>query len=576
MVHEELPEELPVEGQEPRIGVFVCHCGVNIGSVVDVPAVRDYAKTLDGVAHAEDNLFTCSQDTQDRIKEQIKEHNLNRVVVASCSPRTHEPLFQATIRQAGLNKYLFEMANIRDQCSWVHMHLHAESTEKAKDLVRMAVASARELIPLHEKTLPIVKKGLVIGGGIAGMTAALKLSEQGYEVFLVEKEPELGGNLKNIHFTIEGKDVQALLARTIEAVKANERIHVITNALVVDFSGTQGNFSTGIMVAPGMYYRKLEHGVVIVATGGEELKPDEYLYGKDDHVMTQLEFEKHLIEEPQFALGQNTVVMIQCVGSRDENRPYCSRVCCSTAIKNALALKDKNPDAQIVILYRDIRTYGLMEPYYREARQRGVVFARYSPEDKPVVTVRDGRLSVQFFEPIIKRKITIFPDSLVLSSATIPRENEELALMLKVPRMADGFFLEAHMKLRPVDFATDGIYVCGTAHSPKNISESIAQAAAAAARAGTILSKDFISVGGVVAVVDEDKCAACLTCVRACPYSVPVINERGKADIDPVKCHGCGVCAAECPGKAIQLQYFRDVQVIAKCDALYDEKEVAA
>ncbi len=576
LIHEELPEELPVEGQEPRIGVFVCHCGVNIGSVVDVPAVRDYAKTLDGVAYAEDNLFTCSQDTQDRIKERIKEHRLNRVVVASCSPRTHEPLFQATIRQAGLNKYLFEMANIRDQCSWVHMHLHAESTEKAKDLVRMAVASARELVPLHEKTLPIVKKGLVIGGGIAGMTAALKLAEQGYEVYLIEKEPELGGNLKNIHRTLEGKDVGALLEKTIEEVTKNEKIHVITQALIVDFSGTQGNFSTGIMVAPGMYYRKLEHGVVIVATGAEELKPSEYLYGQSDHVMTQLEFEKHLMEEPQYALGQGTVVMIQCVESRNEERPYCSRVCCSTAIKNALALKDRNPDAQIIILYRDIRTYGLMEPYYREARRRGVIFVRYTPEEKPEASIQNGRLAVQFFEPVIKRKITVFPDSLVLSSATVPRENEELALMLKVPRMADGFFLEAHMKLRPVDFATDGIYVCGTAHSPKNISETIAQAAAAAARAGTILAKDYITVGGVVAVVDEDKCAACLTCVRACPYSVPVINERGKAEIDPVKCHGCGVCAAECPGKAIQLQYFRDVQVIAKCDALYDRKEVAA
>lgn len=576
LVHEELPEELNVEGQEPRIGVFVCHCGVNIGSVVDVPSVRDYAKTLDGVVYAEDNLFTCSQDTQDRIKERIKEHNLNRVVVASCSPRTHEPLFQATIRQAGLNKYLFEMANIRDQCSWVHMHTKSEATEKSKDLVRMAVASARELVPLHEKTLPIIKKGLVIGGGVAGMTAALKLSDQGYEVFLVEKEPELGGNLRNVYFTIEGKDVQAFLSKMIEEVTQNEKIHVITNALIVDFSGTQGNFSTGIMVAPGMYYRKLEHGVVIVATGGEELKPNEYLYGENDHVMTQLEFERQLVKEPQFSLSQNIVVMIQCVGSRNEERPYCSRVCCSTAVKNALRLKDKNPDAQIIVLYRDIRTYGLMEPYYREARRRGVIFVRYNPEEKPEVSVTDGRLTVQFFEHVIKRKITIFPDTLVLSSATIPRENEELALMLKVPRMADGFFLEAHMKLRPVDFATDGIYVCGLAHSPKNISESIAQAAAAAARAGTVLAKDYISVGGVVAVVDEEKCAACLTCVRVCPYSVPVINERGKAEIDPVKCHGCGVCAGECPGKAIELQYFRDVQVIAKCDALYDKKEVAA
>jgi len=576
LTHEELPEETNIEGQETRVGVFVCHCGVNIGSVVDVPSVRDYAKTLEGVAHAEDNLFTCSQDTQDHIKKMIEEHNLNRVVVASCSPRTHQPLFQSTIRQAGLNKYLFEMANIRDQCSWVHMHMKPESTVKAKDLVRMAVASARELIPLHEQTLPIVKKGLVIGGGIAGMTAALKLSEQGHEVFLIEKEPELGGNLHQIHFTVEGEDVQALLKRTIQQVTDNEKIHVITNALVVDFSGTQGNFSTGIMVAPGMYYRKIEHGVTIVATGGEELKPSEYLYGQDEHVVTQMEFEQRLVTEPQFAQNQKSVVMIQCVGSRDEDRPYCSRVCCSTAVKNALRLKDKNPDAQIIVLYRDIRTYGLTEPYYREARERGITFVRYDQDEKPEVAVKDGKLMIQFLDAVIKRKITVFPDSLVLSSATIPRENEELALMLKVPRMADGFFLEAHMKLRPVDFATDGIYVCGLAHSPKTISESIAQAAAAAARAGTILAKDAISVGGVVAVVDEDKCAACLTCVRACPYSVPVINERGKAEIDPVKCHGCGVCAGECPGKAIDLQFFRDVQIVAKCDSLYDKKEVAA
>ena len=576
LVHEEIPPELNVEGQEPRIGVFVCHCGVNIGSVVDVPAVRDYAKTLPDVVYAEDNLFTCSQDTQDHIKEMIEEHKLNRVIVASCSPRTHEPLFQSTIRQAGLNKYLFEMANIRDQCSWVHMHMKSESTQKAKDLVRMAVASARELVPLHEKTLPVIKKGLVIGGGLAGMTAALKLSEQGYEVFLIEKEPELGGNLRNVFFTIEGEDVQKLLAELIEKVTQNERIHVITNALVVDFTGVKGNFSTGIMVAPGMYYRKLEHGVVIVATGGEELKPDEYLYGKNERVMTQLEFEEHLVEEPQFSAAQKTVVMIQCVGSRNEERPYCSRVCCSTAVKNALRLKAKNPDAQVIVLYRDIRTYGLMEPYYREAREKGVVFVRYEPEDKPKVEERDGKLAIEFFEPTVRRRVTIYPDTLVLSSATIPRENEELALMLKVPRMADGFFLEAHIKLRPVDFATDGIYVCGLAHSPKNITESVAQAAAAAARAGTVLANDTISVGGVVAVVDEEKCAACLTCVRACPYSVPVINERGKAEIDPVKCHGCGVCAAECPGKAIQLQYFRDVQVLAKCDALYGKEEVAA
>jgi heterodisulfide reductase subunit A len=567
-VKKEYPEELDVRDGEPRIGIFVCHCGINIGGFVNVPEVMEYARSLPNVVFADQNLYTCSQDTQEKIKGAIEEHRLNRVVVASCSPRTHEPLFQETIREAKLNKFLFEMANIRDQCSWVHMRDRATATEKAKDLVRMAMSRARFIEPLAEQSLEVIQKGLVIGGGIAGMTAALGLAEQGFEVYLVEKDTELGGNLRNIYSTLEGEDVQVFLEGTISRVRENPLIHVITNALVVDFSGSQGNFSTGLMIAPGMTYRKIEHGAVIVATGAEEAKPREYLYGQDPRVMTQMEFEELLVKRPEEVAEKRRVVMIQCVGSRDEKRPYCSRTCCSTAMKNGLKLKEINPQVELYVLYRDIRTYGLMEEYYSKARKAGIRFVSYEPEGKPEVRVEDGSLMVSFSDPILKEKMEIAPDFVVLSSATVPRENEELAKLLKIQRTAEEFFLEAHMKLRPVDLASDGMYVCGSAHAPKLISETISQANAAAARASTLLSKERITVSGIVARVDGEKCAACLTCVRVCPYEVPIINVKGEAEIDVAKCHGCGCCAAECPAKAIELGHYRDDQLLAKCEAL--------
>ncbi len=564
----EYPIETDVAGEEPRIGVFVCHCGINIGGIVNVPGVKEYARSLKNVVFVDENLYTCSTDTQEKIKNAIKEQNLNRVIVASCSPRTHEPMFRETLRDAGLNKYLFEMANIRDQCSWVHMNLKKEATEKAKNLVRMAVANARLIQPLGEVAVSVTQKGLVIGGGVAGMTAALKLAEQGYEVFLLEKEARLGGNLKNLHYTLEGDDVQAFLKDLIKRVTNHPSIHVITNALVVDFAGSKGNFSTGVMVAPTMYYRKIEHGVTIVATGAQEWKPAEYLYGEDPRVVTQIELEDRITNQPDEVARANQVVMIQCVGSRNEERPYCSRTCCATAIKNALRIKKLNPDAKISILYRDMRTYGLMESYYTKARNEGILFIKYEPEEKPEVKKDGESLSVSFTDRILKEQMELKPDLLVLSSATIPRENEELATMLKVPRTAEGFFLEAHMKLRPVDFATDGLYLAGAGHGPKLISESISQASAAVARACTILSKEKIWIGGVVAMVEGERCAACLTCVRVCPYSVPVINQKGEAEIDLAKCKGCGSCVAECPAKAIELMHFKESQLQAKCQAL--------
>jgi len=570
VTRKEYPEPKDVKKEEPRIGVFVCRCGNNIGGIVDVPTIKEYADSLGNVVYADENLYTCSQDTQEKIKKAIEEHKLNRVVVASCSPRTHEPLFQETIREAGLNRFLFEMANIRDQCSWVHMNEKEEATHKARDLVRMAIANARLIRPLDELTKSVTKKGLVVGGGLAGMAAALGLADQGFETFLVEKEEELGGNLRHLRSTLEGKNVQEFLDEMRRRVTKHSRIQVFTGAAIKDFSGYVGNFKTAIQFGSEKTCRELEHGIIVIATGGQELKPKEYLYGEDPRVLTQLELEGMLAADGKRASDLNEVVMVQCVGSRNEERPYCSRVCCASAVKNALKIKSLNPQARVKVLYRDMRMYGHLEEHYARARHAGILFLRYEEDRKPTVAWKEGGLEVSYYNPVLKEDMTLRPDLLVLSAAVVPSDTEELSKMLKCSRTTDGFFLEAHMKLRPVDFATDGIYLCGLAHSPKAIDESLSQAAAAVSRACTILSKDQIQVGGIVSVVDPDKCAACLTCVRACPYNVPVINAEGKAEIEVAKCQGCGICASECPGKAIKLQHFTDEQIMAKCAVLLD------
>jgi len=572
VTRKEYPAQKEVQEEEPRIGVFVCRCGNNIGGVIDVPAVKEYAASLGAVVFADENLYTCSQDTQEKLKKAIEEHKLNRVIVASCSPRTHEPLFQETIREAGLNRYLFEMANIRDQCSWVHTHDKEKATSKAKDLVRMAIADARLIRPLEELTKGVIKRGLVIGGGLSGMTAALGLAEQGFEAVLVEKENELGGNLRRLKTTLDGKDVSRYLEDLTARVTHHPRIQVFPDAVITDFSGYVGNYKTALKVGSDGKGKEveIEHGITIVATGGEELKPKEYLYGQDKRVLTQLEMEALLHGDGEKIGELKEVVMIQCVGSRNEERPYCSRVCCAEAVKNALTLKALNPKAGVTILYRDMRMYGTLEEDYTRARKAGIRFLRYEEEHKPEVTQKDGRVQVTFYNPVLRENLTFRPDLLVLSAATIAADTAELASMLKVPRTADGFFLEAHMKLRPVDFASEGIYLCGIAHSPKRIDESLSQAAAAVARACTVLAKDQIQISGVVSVVDADKCAACLTCVRVCPYNVPVINKEGVAEIEAAMCHGCGICASECPGKAIKLQHFTDEQVMAKCDVIVE------
>jgi heterodisulfide reductase subunit A-like polyferredoxin len=564
----EIPEEMDVGGQEPRIGVFVCNCGMNIGGVVDVPGVTDYAAGLPNVVHAEHNLFTCSQDTQDRMKEAIVEHQLNRLVVASCSPRTHEALFQETLQACGLNKYLFEMANIRDQDSWVHGGDHRAATEKAKDLVRMAVARAAFLRPLAEKRIKVNKRALVIGGGVAGMNAALGLADQGFETVIIEKERQLGGLCLRLTKTIEGADIRSYIKRLVDQVSSHEKIQVLTNSLVVDFTGFKGNFTTEVLVGPGMYERKIEHGVVILATGAVPYEPGEYLYGDDESVTTQIELAARL--EEKGSEGLNRVVMIQCVGSRNEENPNCSRVCCQSAVKNAIHIKELDPKADVFILYRDMRTYGLMEDYYRRARDLGVIFSRFRKDDPPRLNKSEEGLSVVFRDHVLGRDVHVAADLVALSTGFRAADTEELATILKVPRTSDGYFLEAHVKLRPVDMASDGVFVCGTAHSPKLVTEAVAQAMAAASRATTFLSQTEITLSAVTARVDPEKCAACLVCVRSCPYGVPRINSEGVSEIDEAMCHGCGLCAAECPAKAIELNWYEDQQLLSKVDALLE------
>ncbi len=562
----EFPPEKDVSEEDPRIGVFVCHCGVNIGSTVNVPGVVETAKDLPNVAYAGEYLYVCSQDSQASIREAIEEHRLNRVVVASCSPRTHKPLFQETMREAGLNPYLFEMANIRDQCSWVHMNEPEKATEKAKDLVKMVVAKAALLEPVKQMSVQVTPKVLVIGGGVTGMSNAISLAEQGYSVHIIEKSDQLGGNALRIKQGFKGEDVQAFVADLINKVESSDNIEVSTGTGVSEASGYVGNFKTTLTNGD-----IVEHGVTVVAIGGQEYKPTEYLYNEHDAVFTQLELEEAIAaNDPKVTQAKN-IVLIQCVGSRDAERPYCSRVCCNKSVKLALHLKEINPDVNVFVLYRDVRTYGFYEENYRQARQKGVIFVRYNAEDKPRVEAAGNSLQVTVTDHVLGEPIVIETDAVGLAAAILaPEDNEQMNRMFKVPLNADGFFLEAHMKLRPVDTAADGVFIAGLAHGPKSMEENVAQAKAAAGRALTILSKDSLESSGVVAVVQPDKCAACLTCVRLCPFSAPRINNYA-AEIEAVLCQGCGSCAGECPNKAITLQSYKDVMLMNMVDSLYKE-----
>jgi heterodisulfide reductase subunit A-like polyferredoxin len=563
----ELPPEIDVAGQAPRVGVFVCNCGINIGGVINVPALTEYVATLPGVVLADQNLFTCSADTQDKILAAIVENKLNRVVVASCSPRTHMAMFQETIQQVGLNPYLFDMANIRDQDSWVHMHEPEKALEKAKDLIRGAVARVVQLEPLHKQAFPVFKNALVIGGGVAGMEAARSIADMGFPVLLVEKGDKLGGNAWNLVTSARGYDYQGYLQGLIKKIQSHPQIEVLFDSQVTDTGGFIGNYNTTIKTPDGN--RTLDHGVTIMCTGGQAYIPEEYLYGQHPNIFTSLEFDKLIAGKDPRLDSAKQAAFIQCVGSREPQRPYCSRLCCTHSVESAIELKRHNKDMDVFVLYRDLRTYGERELLYKEARELGVIFIRFELESKPVVEKDGDGLKLTVFDPILQMPVVLRPDLLTLASAILPNPVDELGEIFKVPRNAEGFLNEAHAKLRPVDLPTDGIFLAGLTHYPKPIDESIAQAKAAAGRAATFLSKTMVEVGGIVAVVDQDKCVACLTCVRTCPFNVPVIDYTvDAAYIDPAKCQGCGICPSECPAKAITLKNFTDAQVIAQETAL--------
>jgi heterodisulfide reductase subunit A-like polyferredoxin len=586
----EYPPERDILGEEPRIGVFVCHCGSNIGGFLDVPDVAEYAKTLPGVVHAEDNLYTCSQDTVAHITEMVEELGLNRVVVSSCTPHTHAPLFQDSIRAAGLNPALFEMANIRNQCSWVHSHDRQAATKKAKELTSMAVARAATLEPLITTEVEIEHSALIVGGGVAGMTAALSLTQGGFDAHLVERQDALGGNLRQVYTTIGGEDPQSFLQDLIRQVEAEPRIHVYLGHQVVKTDGFMGKFTTWLKNGSEDQIT-VDHGVTILATGGQEYRGQEYQYGSSPRIVTGLEFEGLMamanghsqngrVEGAWEALGRrlpNDVAMILCVGPADR---FCARICCTTAIKNALTLKRMKPEARVTILYKDIRTYGFKERLYTEARRAGVLFMRYDDDRKPEVQSHNGELEVRVHDHTLGQEITLHPDLLMLSNPVVPAEGaQELASRFKCSLDANGFFLEAHIKLRPVDFSSDGYFMAGMAHYPKFLDETIVQAQAAASRAARVLSQTTLTAGGVVAQVDPQKCVGCLTCVRVCPFNVPKVFEDrlgigeilGAAYIEPTVCHGCGICAAECPAKAITVAHQKDDQIMVKLDALLRE-----
>ena len=569
---EELPPERSVAGEEPRIGVFVCDCGLNIGGVVSVEKITENAGLLPQVVVSEAIGHGCSSESLEHIRDTIRKLNLNRVVVGACSPRTHEGLFQETVRQAGLNKYLVEIANLRDQDTWVHRDFPVYAAEKANALMHMAVSAVRLARPLADQTLPMNKDVLVVGGGIAGMTAALRLADLGYKVHLVERAKELGGVAKKVRRTIEGEDVQAHIAELIKRTEGHDRIQVWKQAMVVDHSGMAGMFKTGIQVGPQMFYREVKHGITILATGALPNRPNEYLLGRHKAVTTQLDLGVLLADNPEAAKTWQNVVMIQCVGSRVPENPNCSRVCCQAAVKNALHIRELNPEAKIIVLYRDMRTPGFEEDYYRKAREQGVIFSAYDLANKPVVAADGAGASVSFTDPILGREVKITADCLALSTGFVADEesSEDLGMIFRLPRTPDGYFLEDHVKLRPIDLPIQGFFVAGTAHAPKTIRETIAQAQAAAGRAQTFLARDSINLGAAVAQVNGELCAACLICVRACPFGVPFINEEGHSEIDPAKCHGCGVCASECPAKAIQLMQYEDDHIMAKLDGLLE------
>jgi heterodisulfide reductase subunit A len=568
------PPERDVSGESPRVGVFACRCHPAIDTVVNVDEVLAFASGFSGVVHTEALAYGCLPGGPQAIRAAISEHGLNRVVIGACTPRTHLALFHDAIRQEGLNQQLLEFVSLRDNCAWVHGDDPLGATRKAKEEMRVGVARARHLRSYSKERRAFNRSALVVGGGLAGMTAALSIADEGYDVFLVEKSDRLGGNLQYLHSTAEGADPQRLLQSLVKRVHSHERIALYRRTEVVGFKGHVGNFRTRLSCAgngePPRCW-EVEHGVAVVATGGHEYKGNVFLYGHDPRIVTQLELERQLVADVDAARALRQVVMIQCVDPPEQKIHFCSRTCCTNTMKNAIVIKKINPECQVYVLYKDLITYGFREAYYTEARRRGVLFLRYTDDDSPQVQVNYGQIQVRVRDMALDQPLTFSPDLVALSMATMPAEtNPALARILEVPLSSEGFFMENNLKLRPMDFTRAGIFLAGLAHYPKFIEESISQALATAARAMTYLSKEHLEVGGTIAIVDQARCVGCLTCVRVCPFHIPKVDPGavgiggivGAAFIEPSLCTGCGTCTSECPANAIQLQNYRDDQLV--------------
>lgn len=568
------------KNDKPKVGVFLCHCGTNIGGVVNLSDVAEFTKDLESVAYVEENLHSCSTEGIRRIQEAIEEHGLERVVVASCTPRTHQPLFRDAVEEVGLNKYLFQMINIREHNSWVHGFDPEAATDKAKYLIRMGVEKARYLEPHMESEIEITPACLIVGGGVSGMTAALSIANQGFQVYLVEKEDKLGGLVNELHNLLPTEvAAKEFLTPFIREVETNENIKVLKSSTLQHVDGFIGHFNAAIKTPTETL--PVEIGTIILATGAEALKPEGYhQYGNNDNIITQLELEKQLLDGTLRVPHQ--VVMIQCVGALEEKgRTYCSRICCGVALKNAIILKDLNPNARIHLLYRDLQAYGVeLERYYREALKKGIKFIKYVRDKAPDVSVEDGNITLKVYDVLLGEDVELDVGLLVLSTPLIKREETvQVAKLLRVPIDSDGFLLEAHPKMRPVDFSSEGIYLCGTAHSPKNIAESITQALAAASHASIPLNKGKMKVDAVTAVVDTDLCIGCGACASACPFEAIDWRPTGQPVVIEAACKGCGVCTVECPVGAMQLKYFKDFQLmpairaILKSDGIEEESD---
>ena len=576
------PDETDVREQPPRIGVFVCSCGLNIAGVIDVKALAEFAGNLPNVVHVENNLFTCSADTQDLIGARVREHGLNRVVIAACTPRTHEALFQDTLQEASLNGYLLEMANIRNQNSWVHQQMPEKATEKAKDQVRMAVAKVTLAQSLKRQTVAVVQQALVVGGGISGISAALGLADQGYATVLLEKGGRLGGNALRIRFTAKGEPVSPWLNELVDRVNRHPLVTVFTNARLKNTSGSVGNFVSQVDAAGQIH--TIGYGAAVLATGAHETKPAQYGYGTDERILTHLEMDDLMAAHPRKISASDTVAFIQCVGSRDSQRPYCSRICCTHTMKSAIRLKELNPDMNVFVLYRDVRTYGKREGLYQQARQMGVIFIRYSPENKPEVQMTASGIQIDCTDPVLGMPVEITADYLVLAAAIAPNDIQDLVELYKCGLNSDGFLAEAHPKLRPVDMSVDGLFICGMGNYPQSIEESLAQAQAAVSRASVILNKKEMQLDATTSVVTEN-CDGCALCIDVCPYRAITLVELAQADApahpyarkvltDPAFCKGCGLCMATCPKGGVYVQGFSMDQLRAQVAAALDPQPI--